>query len=116
MKVRITENTLRIRLSEGDLKDLSAHKMIRVSLPMGDLEFAIQLQVQQTYIHGKVNTKEPQIDINPEIYFDHQTINIALPQTTLLPWIASRETSLSTNITYPNNRTLRLIVEKDFLG
>lgn len=116
MKIRITENTLRIRLSEGDLKDLSAQKMIRVSLPMGDLEFAIQLQVEQTYIHGTVNTTEPQIDSNPEIYFDHHTINITYPSNTLQSWIDSREIHLNNTITYPNNRTLNLIVEKDYLG
>ncbi len=116
MKIRITENTLRIRLSEGDLKDLSAHKMIRVSLPMGDLEFAIQLQVEQTYIHGTVTTTEPQIDSNPEIYFDHHTINITYPSNRLQPWIDSSETRFTATCTYPNNRTLNLIVEKDYLG
>ena len=116
MKIRITENTLRIRLTEDDLKDLSAQKMIRVSLPLGDLEFAFQLQVQQTYIHGAANTTEPQIDSNPEIYFDHHTININYPSNTLQSWIDSREIHLNNTITYPNNRTLNLIVEKDYLG
>jgi hypothetical protein len=116
MKIRITENTLRIRLSESDLKDLSAKKIIHVSLPMGDLEFAIQLQVQQSYIHEKVTSTETQIDSNPEIYFDHHTINIAYPSNMLQSWIDSREIHLKNNITYPNNRTLNLIVEKDFLG
>ena len=116
MKIRITENTLRIRLFESDLKDLSAQKMILVSLPMGDFEFAIQLQEQQTYIHGSVNTKETQFDRNPEIHFDHHTINITYPSNTLQRWIDSREIHLNNTITYPNNRTLRLIVEKDYLG
>jgi hypothetical protein len=116
MKVRITENTLRIRLTEDDLKDLSAQKMIRVSLPLGDLEFAFQLQVQQTYIHGAVTTTEPQIDSNPEIYFDHHTININYPSNTLQSWIDSKEIHLNNTITHTNNRTLNLIVEKDYLG
>jgi hypothetical protein len=41
MKIRITDNTLRIRLSQSDLTDLSTLKPVTVSLPMGALEFTM---------------------------------------------------------------------------
>jgi hypothetical protein len=116
MKIRITDNTLRIRLSHSDLIDLSTQKPVTVSLPMGALEFAIQLQVQQSYIHGAANTAETHFDNDSEIHFDHHTINIAIASNQLLPWIDSNEISFTTTYTYPNNRTLNLIVEKDFMG
>lgn len=116
MKIRITDNTLRIRLSQSDLTDLSTLKPVTVSLPMGALEFAIQLQVQQSYIHWAANTAETPFDNDSEIHFDHHTINISIASNQLLPWIDSSEIRFTTTHTYPNNRTLNLIVEKDFMG
>ena len=113
MKIRITDNTLRIRLSQSDLTDLSTLKPVTVSLA---LEFAIQLQVQQSYIHGAANTAETHFDNDSEIHFEHHTINISIASNQLLPWIDSSEIRFTTTYTYPNNRTLNLIVEKDFMG
>jgi hypothetical protein len=140
MKIRITQNTLRIRLSENDLQELSDQKTVGVSLPMVTIDFAIQLQVQQSYIHQFGNKKESknqhieveenQIDKKPQdpnefestesneidVFYDREILCISIASNTLQPWIDSRETSLKNSITYPNNRTLHLIVEKDFLG
>jgi len=98
MKIRLSNNTIRIRLSQSDLDSIKNGISLSIQLPIGTQDLVFILKFGET-IECKANE-----------------ISIALPQTTLLPWIASRETSLSTNITYPNNRTLRLIVEKDFLG
>lgn len=116
MKIRITDNTLRIRLSHSDLTDLLTLKPVTVSLPIGTLEFTIQLQVQHSYIHGAANTTETPFDNDSEIQFNHHTINIAIASNQLLPWIDSSEIRFTTTYTYPNNRTLNLIVEKDFMG
>jgi hypothetical protein len=116
MKIRITENTLRIRLSNSDLIDLSSLKTVTVSLPIGALEFAIQLQVQQSYIYGAANTTETEFDNESEIHFDHQSINISITSNKLLPWINSSEICFTTTYTNPNNRKLNLIVEKDMMG
>jgi hypothetical protein len=98
MKIRLSNNTIRIRLSQSDLDSIKNGISLSIQLPIGTQDLVFTLKFGETI---ECNANE---------------ISIALPQTTLLPWIASRETSLSTNITYPNNRTLRLIVEKDFLG
>lgn len=116
MKIRITDNTLRIRLSHSDLTDLLTLKPVTVSLPIGTLEFTIQLQMQHSYIHGAANTTETSFDNDSEIHFNHHTINIAIASNQLLPWIDSSEIRFTTTYTYPNNRTLNLIVEKDFMG
>ena len=116
MKIRITEQTLRIRLSASDLQDLSTQNVIRVSLPIGARDFTIQLNVQQSHSQGTANTTNFQVDGDTEIHSDLDAIKIHIPSTRLKPWIESRETSLSTTLTYPNNRTLHLIVEKDYLG
>jgi len=98
MKIRLSNNTIRIRLSQSDLECIKNGISLSIQLPIGTQDVVFTLKCGDT------------------IEYNANEISIALPQTTLFPWIASRETSLSTTLTYPNNRTLRLIVEKDFLG
>ena len=98
MKIRLSNNTIRIRLSQTDLECIKNGIPLSIQLPIGTQDLVFTLKFGET------------------IECSANEISIALPQTTLLPWIASRETSLSTTLTYPNNRTLHLIVEKDYLG
>lgn len=100
MKIRITENTLRIRLSDSDLNQLVNHTPLSVSLPFGISEFRITLTTSD----------------NTQTTLAKEEITVAIAPETLIPWINSQENSLSTTIAHPNNRTLNVIVEKDYLG
>ncbi|MBM3438836.1 MAG: hypothetical protein FJX91_06860 [Bacteroidetes bacterium] len=105
MKIRITENSLRIRLSNDDLKSLLNDDVLSLSLPLAKDEISFVLQP----------CDEP---ITPEsaVSFMDGNIVIRVKKIDLHQWISSRETSLTYPITHPNNRTLTLIVEKDYLG
>jgi hypothetical protein len=100
MKIRITENTLRIRLSDSDLNQLVSHTPLSVSLPFGVSEFRITLTTSD----------------NTQTTLVNEEITVAIATETLIPWINSKENSLSTTIAHPNNRTLNVFVEKDYLG
>ncbi len=100
MKIRITENTLRIRLSDSDLNQLVSHTPLSVSLPFGVSEFRITLTTSD----------------NTQTTLVNEEITVAIATETLIPWINSKENSLSTTIAHPNNRTLIVFVEKDYLG
>ncbi|MEY4315852.1 MAG: hypothetical protein RI977_1229 [Bacteroidota bacterium] len=100
MKIRITENTLRIRLSDSDLNQLVRHTPLSVSLPFGVSEFRITLTTSD----------------NTQTTLVNEEITVAIATETLIPWINSKENSLSTTIAHPNNRTLNVFVEKDYLG
>jgi len=105
MKIRITENALRIRLSNDDLKSLLKEDVLSLSLPIAKDEIFFILQT----------CDEP---ITPEsaVSFMHGNLVIRVNKNDLHQWISSRETCLTCPITHPNNRTLTLIVEKDYLG
>ncbi len=105
MKIRITENTLRIRLSNEDLKSLLNDDLLSLSLPLAKDEISFVLQP----------CDEP---TTPEyaVSFMDGSIIICVKKIDLHRWISSRETSLTYPIIHPNNRTLTLIVEKDYLG
>ncbi|MEY2870414.1 MAG: hypothetical protein RLZZ146_337 [Bacteroidota bacterium] len=100
MKIRITENTLRIRLSDSDLNQLVRHTPLSVSLPFGVSEFRITLTTSD----------------NTQTTLVNKEITVAIATETLVPWINSKENTLSTTIAHPNNRTLNVFVEKDYLG
>ncbi len=100
MKIRITENNLRIRLSDSDLNQLVRHTPLSVSLPFGVSEFRITLTTGD----------------NTQTTLVNKEITVAIATETLIPWINSKENSLSTTIAHPNNRTLNVFVEKDYLG
>lgn len=100
MKIRITENTLRIRLSDSDLNQLVSHTPLSVSLPFGLSEFRITLTTSD----------------NTQTTLVNKEITVAIATETLIPWINSKENTLSTTIAHPNNRTLNVFVEKDYLG
>lgn len=100
MKIRITENTLRIRLSDSDLNQLVRHTPLSVSLPFGVSEFRITLTTSD----------------NTQTTLFNEEITVAIATETLIPWINSKENTLSTTIAHPNNRTLNVFVEKDYLG
>ncbi len=100
MKIRITENTLRIRLSDSDLNQLVRHTPLSVSLPFGLSEFRITLTTSD----------------NTQTTLVNEEITVAIATETLIPWINSKENTLSTTIAHPNNRTLNVFVEKDYLG
>ena len=100
MKIRITENTLRIRLSDSDLNQLVRHTPVSVSLPFGVSEFRITLTTSD----------------NTQTTLVNKEITVAIATETLVPWINSKENTLSTTIAHPNNRTLNVFVEKDYLG
>ncbi len=100
MKIRITENNLRIRLSDSDLNQLVRHTPLSVSLPFGVSEFRITLTTGD----------------NTQTTLVNKEITVAIATETLIPWINSKENTLSTTIAHPNNRTLNVFVEKDYLG
>jgi len=99
MKIRITDNTLRIRLSDSDIRQINTGQPLSISLPMSTQDFTIVLQSGQ----------------NPIAYTDHK-ITIEIEKSTLTDWLLSKENTLKQPIIYPNNRILNLIVEKDYFG
>lgn len=105
MKIRITENTLRIRLSNDDLKSLLNEAALSLSLPMAKDEISFVLQP----------CNDPNTPVSSVNFMDGNIV-VRIQKIDLIPWISSRETSLTYPINHPNNRTLTLIVEKDYLG
>lgn len=114
MKLRITENTLRARLSESDIQKLSAGEGLEIRLALGVNPLIFSLS-PRTESATETSTAIAANTHNSVVYSDHE-VRIAIEKAVLTQWINSRENQLKFEIPHPNNQTLSVLVEKDFLG
>jgi len=101
MKLRCTENSIRLRLRKSDVDKLAHEKIVSVPIgfPKGAfLKYELRL-VTDTAI---------------EAIFDSGLISIRLPEETGMKWINSEEVGISKDIKLPDGETLTLLIEKDF--
>jgi hypothetical protein len=122
MKLRITDNTLRVRLSESDLLKLSAGEGLEISLAIGikPLVFRLSPATSSVKYTSKESTTESStettLNSNISVVFSDHEVCIAIEKMVLEQWISSKENQLAFDIAHPNNQTLSVMVEKDYLG
>jgi hypothetical protein len=127
MKIRITENTLRCRLSETDVTSLKNNESLQVALPVGPNRMVFELSDAWEISNGDTQAtsiadpaeNEPHIT-NPmdamKVTLEPNHLKICIHPAALETWLNSKEMAIKTHIKHPNNRTLNLIVEKDMMG
>jgi hypothetical protein len=127
MKIRITENTLRCRLSETDVTSLKNNESLLVALPVGPNRMVFELSDAWEISNGDA-LAAPIIDpteIEPQttdpmdamhVTLEPNHLKICIHPAALQTWLNSKEMAIKTHIKHPNNRTLNLIVEKDMMG
>ncbi len=99
MKIRINGNTLRLRLSKTDLKDLEVNGTVSQSIGFADSELVYSLK----------QSNGSQIDAT----FMGNRIDVQVPKETLENWIATNEVGFDATLYFANNN-LYILVEKDF--
>jgi len=104
MKLRILDDSLRLRLSQGELEQL--HTLGRVEAAIGfgpgpsqQLVYALVVAPGAQRITATLTERE---------------IVVALPKAMADPWIAGDEVSLRAEQSLGPGRTLALLIEKDF--
>lgn len=101
MKLRIRGNSVRIRVSQGELEQLAdggvAEDRVRFSK---EAELAYRVQVAPD---GAVTA-----ELGP------RGVTVTLPQATLERWLAPAEVSIRAEQQIGDGETLKILVEKDF--
>jgi hypothetical protein len=127
MKIRITENTLRCRLSETDVTSLKNNESLQVTLPLGPNRMVFELCDAWEISNGDTLAAaitDP-AEIKPyntdpmdamKVTLEPNHLKICIHPSALQTWLNSKEMAIKTHIKHPNNRTLNLIVEKDMMG
>ena len=97
MKLRIQNNSVRLRLNEGEVKELNAGKGISslTQLPGGNLSFVLK--------KGGANS----------VRFNQGELIIEVHDQQIKEWADSEEVTIAMEFDTPNEEKLSILVEKD---
>ncbi len=100
MKLRIRENTIRLRLKQGEVAQLASGEPV----------------VQQTHFPGSVLTYSLRLsdDAVPSASFEDGDLAVCLPKGMVETWADSDQVSIVGEQPLPASGALSLLVEKDF--
>ena len=102
MKLRIRDNSVRLRLTRGEVDSLRLHGIVAATTGFpGGREFQYRVE------------SSPAI-VNPAAFFSENTISIRLPEAAVLAWATTEQVSLPGEQVLDDGAKLNILVEKDF--
>lgn len=101
MKLRIKGNSIRLRLTQCEVKQLDKKGMVQSTT---------QFSAQKTLIYKIVSVDTQSINVD----FDNNQLVVSLPKNHIATWANTEITSISRNIDNMNDDGLKILVEKDF--
>ena len=102
MKLRIRDNSVRLRLTRGEVDTLRDDGLVaaRTGFP-GGREFQYVLESSPA-------------SVNPGAFFSDNAVTVRLPETTVLAWANSEQVSITGDQLLDDGDKLSILVEKDF--
>jgi hypothetical protein len=104
MKLRILDDSLRLRLSQGELERLRTQGRVEASIGFGP-------GLEHRLVYALVIAPEAQ---RIGATFTEREIVVALPRAVADAWIAGDAVGLAAEQSLGSDRTLALLIEKDF--
>ena len=102
MKLRIRDNSVRLRLMRGEVAELRSTGIVaaKTSFPGGrHLEYVVE---------------SSPANIKPQAFLSESTLTVRLPETSVLAWSGSEQVSIEAEQPLDDGGSLRILVEKDF--
>ena len=100
MKIRILENSVRLRLTQSEVEQLAKTGRVRQTINFGNS--ALHYSIQKASVD----------DI--QAIYESNEILISIPTKTVDDWSNSDQISLQETVAINNKETLKILVEKDF--
>ena len=101
MKIRILGNSLRLRLTQSEVRQLSSEGSVRQTIEFGP-DSALQYSIKKSAVS--------QIQSS----FANNHIIVEIPNETADNWAQNDVVSLREELSLGENKTLSLLIEKDF--
>ena len=101
MKLRIKDNSIRLRLTQTEVEQIGNGDQIH-----NNLNFTGGERVSYLLVGSAVE--------NPEIDYKDNRISISVPTEILTIWANSNEVSLLYELSLDHDNVLKLLIEKDF--
>lgn len=102
MKLRILDNSIRLRLTRAEVATASSVGIVRarVSVPGGNgLDYVLESSAATN---------------SPSARFSDAALTVMLPESEVLRWASSEQVSIEADETLDNGDSLKILVEKDF--
>ena len=101
MKLRILDDSLRLRLAQGEVAELRDREVVTAAIHFPG----------ENILFYRVRAGEV---ASLEAHFTEGTITLVVPRSALFAWADGEAVSLLGEQSLPGGRTLRLLLEKDF--
>ena len=103
MKLRIRDNSIRLRLMRGEVDTLRDKGIVEASTAFpGGRSFRYLLESSPA-------------SVNPAAFFSDNEIIVRLPETTVLAWASTEQVSIEGEQLLDDGGLLKILVEKDFV-
>ncbi len=102
MKLRIRDNSIRLRLERAEVDTLRDDGLVsaRTGFP-GGREFQYVVESSPA-------------SVNPGAFFSENVMTVRLPETAVLAWANSEQVSIAGDLLLDDGAPLSILVEKDF--
>ena len=102
MKIRIKDNSIRLRLSRGEVDTVRENGVLTsVTGFPGGREFRYSLESSPA-------------SVNPAASYSDNEISVRLPETVVLAWATTEQVSIDAEQVLNDGEKLTILVEKDF--
>lgn len=102
MKLRIRDNSIRLRLTRTEVETLRDDGMVRASTSFpGGRELRYEVESSPA-------------SIKPGAFLSNSTVTVRLPESVVQAWANTEQVSISGEVQHSNGDELTILVEKDF--
>ena len=102
MKIRIRDNSLRLRLTRGEVDAIRDNGVVTSTTGFpGGRQFSYSLESSPA-------------SVNPAAFYSDNEIRIRLPETQVLAWTTTEQVSIEGEQVLDDGEKLSILVEKDF--
>ena len=111
MKLRIEDDTLRLRLSDGEVQEFASTGRVE-----GAVHFGINPKQRLTYALERGSEPAQTLpDVEPvQVHYEPGAITVLVPFAVAKSWVETDQTGFSHDLPLAENQRLRILVEKDF--
>ena len=102
MKLRVRDNSIRLRLTQSEVDLVRADGLVRGSVPFAG-----------SYSFDYVLESSP-ATVKPEAHISNNVLTVRVPETEIHSWADSEEVSISARQILDGGDHLSILVEKDF--
>ena len=102
MKLRIRDNSIRLRLTQSEVDRLKREGLVaaRTEFPDGN-GFGYSVESSPA-------------SVKPEAFYSKSSMAVRIPESDVLAWASSQQVSISGSQQLDDGRNLEILVEKDF--